>query len=118
MGAESLRIVILFCRPPLGQRHGVACPAARHGQNTGRKIHRIRPAEQLAEAESVAGRARRQSAAKARQSNSPTCRLSWPRRLITAGLLTRWQCDKLLEGKHKGFFLGKYKLLGHWAPAA
>ena len=34
-------------------------------------------------------------------------------RLIQAGLLTRWQCDKLLDGKHKGFFLGKYKLLGH-----
>ncbi len=33
--------------------------------------------------------------------------------LIQAGLLTRWQCDKLLDGKHKGFFLGKYKLLGH-----
>ncbi len=33
--------------------------------------------------------------------------------LIKAGLLTRWQCDKLLGGKHKGFFLGKYKLLGH-----
>ena len=29
------------------------------------------------------------------------------------GLLTRWQCDKLLEKKYKGFFLGKYKLLGH-----
>lgn len=34
-------------------------------------------------------------------------------RLIEAGLLTRWQADKLLEGRHKGFFLGKYKLLGH-----
>ncbi len=33
--------------------------------------------------------------------------------LITAGLLTRWQCDKLKEGRHKGFTLGKYKLLGH-----
>lgn len=32
-------------------------------------------------------------------------------RLIDAGLVTRWQCDKLLEGRHKGFFLGKYKLL-------
>ena len=34
-------------------------------------------------------------------------------KLIAAGLLTRWQCDKLFDGKHKGFFLGKYKLLGH-----
>ncbi len=34
-------------------------------------------------------------------------------RLIDAGLLTRWQCDKLLDGKRKGFFLGKYKLLTH-----
>jgi serine/threonine protein kinase len=32
--------------------------------------------------------------------------------LIRAGLLTRWQADKLLAGKHKGFRLGKYKLLG------
>jgi eukaryotic-like serine/threonine-protein kinase len=34
-------------------------------------------------------------------------------RLIDDGLITRWQADKLLEGRHKGFFLGKYKLLGH-----
>jgi len=27
--------------------------------------------------------------------------------------ITKWQADKLLSGKHKGFFLGKYKLLGH-----
>ena len=33
--------------------------------------------------------------------------------LIQAGLLTRWHCDKLLDRKYKGFFLGKYKLLGH-----
>ncbi len=32
--------------------------------------------------------------------------------LIQAGLITRWQADKLLQGKHKGFRLGKYKLLG------
>jgi len=35
------------------------------------------------------------------------------RRLVEAELITRWQADKLLEGRHKGFFLGKYKLLGH-----
>jgi serine/threonine-protein kinase len=34
-------------------------------------------------------------------------------RLVEAGLLTRWQADRLLEGRHKGFFLGKYKLLSH-----
>ncbi|HEX4145362.1 MAG TPA: protein kinase [Pirellulales bacterium] len=33
--------------------------------------------------------------------------------LIAAGLLTRWQSDNLLKGKHRGFTLGKYKLLGH-----
>ncbi len=33
--------------------------------------------------------------------------------LVQSGLVTRWQCDKLLDGRSKGFFLGKYKLLGH-----
>lgn len=32
--------------------------------------------------------------------------------LIADNLVTRWQADKLLAGKHKGFKLGKYKLLG------
>jgi len=32
---------------------------------------------------------------------------------VESDLLTDWHCDKLLNGKHKGFFLGKYKLLGH-----
>ncbi len=32
--------------------------------------------------------------------------------LIQGGIITRWQADKLLAGKHKGFRLGKYKLLG------
>lgn len=31
--------------------------------------------------------------------------------LVTADVITRWQADKLMSGKHKGFFLGKYKLL-------
>lgn len=31
--------------------------------------------------------------------------------LIEAELLTEWQADKLLAGKHRGFILGKYKLL-------
>ena len=30
-----------------------------------------------------------------------------------AKLLTSWHNEKLLTGKYKGFFLGKYKLLGH-----
>jgi len=33
--------------------------------------------------------------------------------LVQAGLLTRWQSQKLLEGRHRGFFLDKYKLLDH-----
>ena len=33
--------------------------------------------------------------------------------LIEKDLLTQWQADKLLDKKYKGFFLGKYKLLGH-----
>ncbi len=33
--------------------------------------------------------------------------------LVDNGLLTEWQADKLKEGRHKGFFLGKYKLLDH-----
>jgi len=33
--------------------------------------------------------------------------------LVDRSLLTRWQADKLLQGRHKGFFLGKYRLLSH-----
>ena len=33
--------------------------------------------------------------------------------LVDAGLITQWHAEKLLAGKYKGFFLGKYKLLGH-----
>ncbi len=40
-----------------------------------------------------------------------------PRKLASyfkkEGLLTDWHIEKLLAGKYKGFFLGKYKLLGH-----
>ena len=32
-------------------------------------------------------------------------------RLIAVNLLTKWQAEKLLQGKHRGYFLGKYKLL-------
>ena len=33
--------------------------------------------------------------------------------LVDSGLITEWHVDKLLGGKYKGFFLGKFKLLGH-----
>jgi eukaryotic-like serine/threonine-protein kinase len=33
--------------------------------------------------------------------------------MVEKKLLTQWQADKLLAGKHKGFMLGKYKLLEH-----
>lgn len=33
--------------------------------------------------------------------------------LVARNVLTRWQADKLLQRKHKGFFLGKYRLLSH-----
>jgi len=35
------------------------------------------------------------------------------RAMVDVGLLTAWHSEKLLAGKYKGFFLGKYKLLGH-----
>ncbi len=31
--------------------------------------------------------------------------------LLAQKVLTRWQAEKLLQGKHKGFFLGRYRLL-------
>ncbi|MBS0207265.1 MAG: protein kinase [Planctomycetes bacterium] len=31
--------------------------------------------------------------------------------LVANGVITRWQSEKLLQGKHKGYFLGKYRLL-------
>jgi len=33
--------------------------------------------------------------------------------MVEAKLLTAWHTQKLLAGKYKGFFLGRYKLLGH-----
>jgi serine/threonine protein kinase len=33
--------------------------------------------------------------------------------LVESGLITRWQAERLLEGRYRGFFLGKYKLLDH-----
>jgi serine/threonine protein kinase len=34
-------------------------------------------------------------------------------RMVRAAMITSWQAEKLLDGKHRGFFLGKYKLLDH-----
>ncbi len=34
-------------------------------------------------------------------------------RLIQSRVLTPWQCQKLREGRYRGFFLGRYKLLDH-----
>lgn len=34
-------------------------------------------------------------------------------RLVDARCVTRWQCDRLMEGRHKGFLLGKYRLMDH-----
>jgi len=31
--------------------------------------------------------------------------------LVDRGVLTQWQTEKLFQGKHKGFFLGSYRLL-------
>ena len=33
--------------------------------------------------------------------------------LVSLGLITTWHRDKLYDRKYRGFFLGKYKLLGH-----
>lgn len=33
-------------------------------------------------------------------------------RFVADNLVTQWQCDRLMEGRHRGFFLGRYKLLG------
>src|SRR5262245_66641371 len=38
--------------------------------------------------------------------------------LVTAGLLTPWQSNKLLAGKRHGFFLGKYKILAQLGAGA
>jgi serine/threonine-protein kinase len=33
--------------------------------------------------------------------------------LVGSGVITAWQCHKLLDGRHRGFMLGNYKLLDH-----
>jgi len=43
----------------------------------------------------------------------PASTEQFARKLIEAKVITEWQNEKLMEGRHKGFFLGKYKLLAH-----
>jgi len=43
----------------------------------------------------------------------PTDVEAFAARLIQKGLLTSWQHKKLAQGRHRGFFLGKHKLLSH-----
>ena len=33
--------------------------------------------------------------------------------LVSNGLITQWQCDKLRVGKHRGFFVDEYKIVDH-----
>lgn len=43
----------------------------------------------------------------------PTDPVELAKALQKQKIVTRWHCEKLLQGKYKGFFLGKHKLLGH-----
>jgi serine/threonine-protein kinase len=43
----------------------------------------------------------------------PTDPVELAKALQSQKIVTRWHCEKLLQGKYKGFFLGKHKLLGH-----
>lgn len=47
-----------------------------------------------------------------RAGRMPSNQVELSKLLIEEGLITQWQADKLLAGKHRGFHLGKYKLLG------
>lgn len=49
---------------------------------------------------------------KERAGRMPTDQEKLAELMIEEGLITKWQADKLLAGKHRGFHLGKYKLLG------
>jgi serine/threonine protein kinase len=50
------------------------------------------------------------SSAKAKQGSEAKAS-EMARHLIRRGVITTWHAEKLLAGKNKGFFLGKYKLL-------
>ena len=43
----------------------------------------------------------------------PTDPVALAKALQHHNVVTHWHCEKLLQGKYKGFFLGKHKLLGH-----
>ncbi len=43
--------------------------------------------------------------------NQPQTPLELARYLMRSSLLTKWQCQQLLDGRYRGFVLGKYKLL-------
>ncbi len=43
----------------------------------------------------------------------PTDAVDLAKALQRHKVVTRWHCEKLLQGKYKGFFLGNHKLLGH-----
>ena len=43
----------------------------------------------------------------------PTNPIAIARALIKHKLLSKWQCQQILEGRYKGFTLGKYRLLDH-----
>lgn len=43
----------------------------------------------------------------------PTDPVEMTKALEAEKIITRWHSEKLLVGKYRGFFLGKYKLLGH-----
>jgi len=51
----------------------------------------------------------------------PTDARTLAKDLVSAGVLTPWQAGVLLKGKHRGFYVGKYRLLrplGHGATGA
>lgn len=50
---------------------------------------------------------------KAQETGQAITAASLAEHLIECSLITKWQSDKFLAGKYKGFFLGKFKLLGH-----
>ena len=43
----------------------------------------------------------------------PTDPVALAKALQHHNVVTHWHCEKLLQGKYKGFFLGRHKLLGH-----
>ena len=57
--------------------------------------------------------AKAMTAYKRRHGKLPAVANELAEELVRLELLTQWHCDKLLVGKYKGFFLGRYKLLRH-----